>query len=311
MKKYKKSISVQARTSAFQQALLSWYAQHGRDLPWRRTRDPYAVVVSEMMLQQTQVSRVLEKHAEWMQAFPRLEDLARAPVKQVLRHWQGLGYNRRALYLQRLAQTVMQDHGGVFPRSKQELLKLPGVGPHTAGALMSFSFGSAKAIYDINAKRVVGRVLLGYKKLKTTSPEALDKLIDASIPDKKSIYAFNQALMDEGALICVAKRPRCKICPLKKVCLSCPDIQTAPATDLRFTSVAKETQFFGQPQRIWRGKILRYLHTVDPRGATWQELGQAIQTDFSAARQAWLKGVVAKLEQEGFVRQKIRRVFLP
>lgn len=299
------------QSQRFQRNLIRWYATAGRSLPWRHTRDPYAIVVSEIMLQQTQVSRGLPKYVAWMKQFPTLEVLAQAPLSEVLAAWQGLGYNRRAKYLWLLAQAVVNQYNGKFPETKKEVLKLPGVGPHTAGAVMSFAFGQIEPIYDTNALRVVGRMYKGYATLPSLNQKQWNQLMRQTVPAQKNIYAFNQALMDLGALICTAKKPNCAVCPLSSICASYPAILHASGPELRLTKSVKETLYFGQPRRIWRGKILRVLHEQPPHNLTFQHLGKQIQADFSADRLSWLKSVVKLLEQEGMLRVKENRIVLP
>lgn len=301
-----------ARTRRFQRQLVLWYGMHSRDLPWRRTRDPYAVLVSELMLQQTQVSRALPKFTEWMQAFPDVFALAAAPTSAVLKHWQGLGYNRRALYLKRTAERVVSEYGGTFPHTREELLQLPGIGPHTVGALMSFSFGAREPIFDTNALRVVGRIVLGYTKLPNLTAANWQQLLTHTLPGPKRLYAFNQALMDLGATICLAKKPTCEQCPIRTTCLSYPAILSAQPAELKLTQTPNEKLYYGQPRRIWRGKMLRALHEASSRtGVSYAALGQKIQPDFSSARLNWLKGVVATLVKDGLAEVRGNTVRLP
>ncbi len=173
-----------------QEALLDWFAEHGRDLPWRLTRDPYAILVSEVMLQQTQVSRVVPRYREWLERWPTAEALAAASTADVIRAWQGLGYNRRAVNLQRAARHVAA-HG--WP---DELTELPGVGPYTAAALGNFAFGRPVLPVDVNVGRVLERT------------------------GAEFAHEAAQALFDLGATICLARRPRCDACPLADACPS-------------------------------------------------------------------------------------------
>lgn len=286
----------------FHRLLLDWYAQAGRTLPWRQTRDPYAIVVSEVMLQQTQVSRGLPKFVAWMKRFPTTRALAGAPLPEVLKQWQGLGYNRRAKYLWVLAQTVEKKYGGTFPQTKDEVLSLPGVGPHTAGAVMSFAFGATEPIFDTNARRVVGRVFKGYQQLVGMNENAWTKLMQATVPSSKKIFNFNQALMDLGALVCTAKKPACRVCPLKTICTSYPAILSATAQDLRLTKAVKEKKYYGQPRRIWRGQILRAVQDAAPQSVSLSELGKKIQSDWQANRLPWLRSVVQLLAREDLLR---------
>jgi len=203
------------RLARFQRALLRWYARHGRDLPWRRTRDPYAVLVSEVMLQQTQVSRVLDYYPRFLARYPTVEDLAGASAPAVRESWAGLGYYRRADNLRRAAALVAERHGGRFPDDVTALRTLPGVGRYTAGAVAAFAFGRDAPILDTNAARVLARVFGGGRR--RTRSARLWALAAAAIPAGRG-YDFNQAIMDLGALVCRARSPGCPACPTRKAC---------------------------------------------------------------------------------------------
>ncbi|PYO82865.1 MAG: adenine glycosylase [Gemmatimonadetes bacterium] len=201
----------------FIRKLLAWYARAARDLPWRKTRDPYRVAVSEFMLQQTQVARVLEFYPRFLKRFPTLEKLARARPKAVREAWDGLGYYARASNLHALARQVARRHDGTLPATPQELEKLPGVGPYTAGAIASFSFEKAVPAVDTNVARVIRRVFLGQRV--TGNVQRVWRLASMLVPkDGKRAWRFNQALMELGALICVARKPRCGECPVQPHC---------------------------------------------------------------------------------------------
>jgi A/G-specific adenine glycosylase len=204
--------------------LLAWYAEHGRDLPWRRTRDPYAIVVSEVMLQQTQVPRVVPRYLAWIARWPTAEALAAAPRSDVIRAWQGLGYNRRAVDLHRAAQTVAESG---WP---DDLTELPGVGPYTAAAVGCFAFGRDVLPEDTNVRRVRERTGFAF---------------DAECA---------QALMDLGATVCLARVPRCAVCPLADGC---------PSRGRRFEPARKQVPFEGS-FRQRRAQILR-LVAEEPR----------------------------------------------
>jgi A/G-specific adenine glycosylase len=205
------------RLVRFQRALLCWYARHGRDLPWRRTRDPYAVLVSEMMLQQTQVGRVLDYFPRFLARYPTVEDLAAATPSAVREAWEGLGYYRRAVNLRRSAQLVAERHGGRLPTDLVALQRLPGIGRYTAGAVAAFAFGQDTPILDTNAARVLSRVFGPGRRHGRTG--RLWALAETAIPPGRG-YDFNQAIMDLGALICRARRPICPVCPVRTACRS-------------------------------------------------------------------------------------------
>ena len=200
------------QSRAFVRKLLIWYKKAARDLPWRETRNPYAVLVSEFMLQQTQVSRVLEFYPRFLKRFPTIEALARARPKAVMEQWDGLGYYARARNLHKLAREVTRRHDGTLPGSPEDLRTLPGVGPYTAGAVACFAYEQPVAAVDTNVKRVLGWV---FRKKDVWG------LATAIMPrNGKRAWKFNQALMELGALVCVARKPRCAVCPVRRECLS-------------------------------------------------------------------------------------------
>ncbi len=202
-------------------ALVSWFRQNGRDYPWRQTRDAYAILVSEIMLQQTQISTVLDRgyYARWLALFPDFATLAAASESEILKAWEGLGYYRRARNLQKLAQAVVTEHGGVFPSDPIAIRALPGIGPYTAGAISSFAYGLAEPIVDGNVARVLSRLdndatpidsTAGSKRLWERATELVRVTDDPR--------ALNSALMELGQTICKPTQPLCPQCPVKKYC---------------------------------------------------------------------------------------------
>ncbi len=205
--------------SAFVGGLLAWYAERKRDLPWRRTRDPYAILVSEMMLQQTQVATVIPYWNRWMERFPTLAALAEAPLDDVLKQWQGLGYYARARNLHRAAQVVVARHDGVFPADFADILALPGIGRYTAGAVGSIALGLDVPIVDANVIRVLCRYFGLRGDPKSGAVQArLWQLAEELIPPGQA-HTFNQAMMELGALVCESP-PRCDICPVRAHCVA-------------------------------------------------------------------------------------------
>lgn len=190
-------------TPALTELLLEWFAGRGRDLPWRHTRDPWAVLVSELMLQQTQVGRVVPRFESFLGRFPDPTACAAAPVAEVVRAWAGLGYNRRAINLHRAAVAVVRDHGGRLPADLDALLVLPGIGPYTARAVLAFAFSVDVGVMDVNAQRVVSRRL---------GRPATQVDADVLVPRGRS-WAWNQAVLDLGATVC-RPAPMCDSCPL-------------------------------------------------------------------------------------------------
>jgi A/G-specific adenine glycosylase len=204
--------------AAFRRALMSWYRANGRhDLPWRLTRDPYAILVSEVMLQQTQVSRVLPYYTGWLERWPTFEALAEASPAEVIRAWRGLGYNRRGLNLHRVAQTVVAEHGGTLPGDAMMLRRLPGIGPYTASAVGSFAHEQPVVVADTNIARVVARVVLGAANQREAPPRTLNEALEGLLP-VRSARDHNLALMDLGATVCLARSPECRACPVRRGC---------------------------------------------------------------------------------------------
>lgn len=208
------------KNAQFARDLLAWYAKNKRDLPWRRMdHDPYAVWVSEIMLQQTTVAAVIPFYERWMARFPTVQHLADAPLDDVLKHWAGLGYYARARNLHRGAQEVVTKYGGAVPSDPAILLSLPGIGRYTAGAILSIAFGQDAPILDANVIRVLSRVyaVTGDPKTSAQTQAELWRLAEEAIPTGQA-SDFNQAMMELGALICVAAAPRCTSCPVEAVC---------------------------------------------------------------------------------------------
>ena len=197
------------------EALRAWYAPRRGAYPWRETGDPYAIWVSEVMLQQTQAARVVPAFRSVLRRFPTVRALAAAPRRDVVAEWGGLGYNRRAVRLSEAARAIVRNHGGRIPRAKDELLELPGVGPYTAAAVASMGFGEPVAVVDTNVRRVVSRVYLGTDGHEAPAKEVW-ALADAWL-DREDPGTWNQALMDLGREVCTPK-PHCEACPLARVC---------------------------------------------------------------------------------------------
>lgn len=206
-----------ADAAALRRRLQRWYARAKRDLPWRRTRDAYAVWVSEVMLQQTQVERVRDFFERFMRRFPTVGDLAAAREAEVLKHWEGLGYYRRARQLHAAAKAVVAEHGGEFPWSLEGLRSLPGIGRYTAGAIASIAFDLPAAIVEANSRRVLARLAGHDRPVGGAGDEPIWELAAAIVP-RRGAGIFNQALMDLGAMVCTPTRPLCERCPLKGDC---------------------------------------------------------------------------------------------
>ena len=200
------------------QRVTAWYRSHGRDLPWRRTKDPYYIWISEIMLQQTQVETVKPYYERFISELPTVGDLAEADEQRVFKLWEGLGYYRRASHLKEAAEMVIREYHGIFPDTYEELLKLKGVGMYTASAIASIAFGIPKGVVDGNTLRIVSRLLdrednIALQKTKNAFGEVMDAMINYADPSD-----FNQGMMDLGAMICTPAKPACEECPIAALC---------------------------------------------------------------------------------------------
>ena len=286
-----------ARVARIRDGLLGWFNEHGRDLPWRRTRDPYAILVSEVMLQQTQVDRVLPYYTRFLERFPTVEDLANAATSDVIRIWSGLGYNRRAVNLQRAARVVVDELGGSFPDDPAELKKLPGIGAYTAGAIAAFAHERDVAFLDTNMRRVVSRVIFGSESARES--DALEAA-NALIPPGQG-WTWNQALIEFGALQCTARRPACIVCPLRDECVAYPTMQIALQLKSARTRQTR-AEPFESTTRFYRGRIveaLRSLPADESEGIPLAELGPKVREGFSAENLPWLRELVDGLQRDG------------
>lgn len=263
-----------------------------------------------MMLQQTQVDRVLPKYQAFLELFPTARDLAAAPTAEVIRAWAGLGYNRRAVNMQRTARAIVDQYDGAFPRDVAALRTLPGVGPYTAGALACFAFEQDVAFLDTNIRRVVQRLFVG----PAPAPEArLQALAQAAVPAGQG-WVWNQAIMELGALVCTAASPACWRCPLREHCrdyaarrsadeqglLDAP-AEPAPARPARRVAERREAPFVGS-SRYYRGRIVDALRQAPPhQPLPLAELGRQIKPDFTADDLPWLRGLAAGLARDGLI----------
>lgn len=280
--------------------LLAWGAGQRPDLPWRSTRDPWAVLVSEMMLQQTQVDRVAPRFVALMDEFPDPAACASAPVSQVIQLWEGLGYNRRAVHLHRAADEIVRLHGGSVPQRLEDLLRLPGVGPYTARAVLSIAFDRDVGVVDTNAARFLARCVAG----RCLGPRQAQELADAIVPSGRA-RTWNQAVMDLGATICVKRSPRCERCPLAQDCAwwmaGRPDPDPAEGTAGSSTPQAP----FDGSDRQGRGRLVRALRHGP------------VQVSQLPAVMGWpddpdrCQRVVAGLERDGLVLRRAEGISLP
>ncbi len=319
-------------------ALLAWYAREGRaGLPWRATRDPYAILVSEVMLQQTQVERVIPKYLAFLERFPTLAALAEAPTADVIRAWAGLGYNMRAVRLQEVARQAQRDFGGQLPSALDNLMRLKGIGRYTAGAVAAFAFGAPIATVDTNIRRTLWRILRGVEPAVWPSGERAARetlaLAEWALPPGRA-YDWQQALMDLGATICVARRPACERCPLRDCCAAWAEVAAvtlfpsgealarlraerasaagSASTEARVAEGAapyttprrRQAQPFTSTTRYYRGRIIVALRALAP-GASLSlgELGPLVKPDYHAEDDLpWLRMLVEGLARDGLAR---------
>ncbi len=202
---------------SFAPDLLRWYNKHKRDLPWRRTQNPYHIWVSEMMLQQTTVNAVIPFYERWLKTFPTVQALAKADIHDVLKAWQGLGYYNRAKNLHKAAQIVAKEYEGVLPQDPVLVRQLPGFGPYSTGSVLSIAYDKPLTIIDANVRRVVMRLLALEGFADTKQDKRIEEFLNKVLPQKKA-GDFNQALMELGALVCRNKEPLCILCPVSKYC---------------------------------------------------------------------------------------------
>ncbi len=275
-------------------AILTWYAARGRTLPFRGATDPYAILVSEAMAQQTQVARAGEAWTRFMVRFPTVDTLAAAAPADVLRAWQGLGYNRRALNLWRAAHVIVEQHGGRVPSDLPALKALPGVGPYTARAIAALAFGLPVGAVDTNVRRVLGRILAGGVGVFGTAQMQI--LADAAVPPDRP-GEWTHALMDLGAMLCASRRPACEACPAQAWCR----YVTTPAEPVSVAhgparSAARETAAaFVTTSRWLRGRIVDRLREAP--GAGWTAVDAPIGGHGAAA----VETALAALEREGLI----------
>jgi A/G-specific adenine glycosylase len=274
---------VASQKNQFRATLANWYHENGRALPWRQTRDPYAILVSEFMLQQTQVVAVIPYYNKWLRRFPDFSALARASENDVLHAWQGLGYYARARNLHATAKTIVDRHRGHFPGTIDQMRQLPGIGKYTAHAVASFAFDQSVPIVEANTARVLARIFnLQIPIDKPAGREILWNRATQLVP-KRGAARFNSALVDLGALICLPRKPKCRICPVRKFCRATnPEILPLKKARPRAKRLTENHAFVVRQNKIllersanrWRGMwILPPLETRtcperQPNGST-------------------------------------------
>ena len=263
-----------------------WWDSEKRDLPWRISRDPWAILVSEFMLQQTQASRVVEKYKTFLKRFPNPTTCANSTPGKVIELWSGLGYNRRAINLHRTAKTIAEKHKGTVPDELSLLLDLPGIGDYTARAILAFSFEKDVAVVDVNVKRVLSRL-----EGRTLSMKEAQSIADQNLPTGEG-WRWNQAMIEIGATICTARKTKCDKCPLKETCTW---TKNQAATDPAISVKSKKLETFEGSDRQGRGKLINALRNEPIMG---KDVPQILGWPNDHKR---CKRVLEKLEKDGLI----------
>ena len=296
--------SDQEHLDAARSRLLRWFAEHGRDLPWRRTRDPWCILVAEVMLHQVQVVRALAFYEAFLERFPTVHALAAAPLAEAIRVWGDLGRYRRVVNLHRAAGLIVAEHGGQVPADVELLRKLPGVGPYTAGAVACFAFEQDVAFADTNIRRVLRRVFVGAEAPEPAASTVETGGLAAWAVPAGGGWAWNQALMDLGATVCTARRPGCGRCPVRAHCRAHPTMLASTGTSGQRRSNPRPADRYEGSNRYYRGRVLARLreHSMEERaaeGIPLRDLGGQIRPDFGDDHVPWLRGIVASLAKDG------------
>ncbi len=291
MKRASRSTFIRLRPASISAPILRWYSRFGRTLPWRDEKNPYRILVSEVMLQQTQVSRVAEKYPGFIGRFPTISSLARAKTSTVIRAWKGMGYNNRAVRLQLLAKSVTQLHSSKLPRDVEALQSLPGIGKYTAHAIACFAYRRQVPVVDTNVRRVLTRLFPSW-----TKNADIWEIAERVLPRRRA-YDWNQALMDLGSTICTAHSPKCSACPVSDLCPSAFRVVRS-----RSPRVQSEPHRDGLPNRIYRGRIVENLRYFPfGRRVTLSRLGPKIKEGYGKRDERWLLRLMQSLERDGLV----------
>jgi A/G-specific adenine glycosylase len=293
------------RNAAIVRSLMTWYERNGRtQLPWRLRRDPYYTLVSEFMLQQTQVDRVVALFAAFVRRFPNFSALAAASTADVVRAWKGLGYNTRAIRLKAVADAVVASHGGRMPDDLHALRALPGIGAYTAAAIRAFGLNVDDAPVDTNVRRVVHRLFFGIEHPERVSSAELESRARALVPAGQA-HDWNSALMDLGAVICTARAPQCAICPLRRWCVAAPIDRTVLERLKAQAATARSRKAelpFAKTTRYARGRIVDRLRELPPgRRISLLDLHRCLAPVLPGRSEADVRELVAALEREGLV----------
>lgn len=289
----------------FTRSLLAWYRRNARAFPWRSTRvDPYVVLVSEIMLQQTQAQRVAEALPRFLDRFPTVHALGNASNADVIRQWKGMGYNSRALRLRDAARMIVQQHDGVVPSDVDALRKLPGIGPYASASIATFAYNRRVVVLDVNVRRVYSRWMRRQQTIiDVERDEALAQFAMKVIP-QRTPARWHHAVMDLGATICTARKPLCTSCPMADLCPSAHVLEHAQRVK------RAEPMFRGEPQRLWRGRFVDALREA-PAGLSPSALVAAAgATRLANDEQAWFRTMIDALVRDGVIELAGRRIRL-
>ncbi len=320
-------VNKESHIEGFAREIWAWYARHKRVLPWRDllikddTQRAYMVLVSEIMLQQTQVSRVIIIFRQFLDRFPTLKDLAQAGNKEVILAWRGMGYNSRALRLREAAKIIQGQYGGVFPKEMDELLAIKGIGPYTAAAVRNFAFNIPTPCIDTNIRRILHRSFIGPENSDGTWPvgdkellRLAEELLKVAIEGKREMgkgrkgirhtaAEWHAALMDFGSIVCTKTNPKWDVCPLTANGLM-KAAYKVPALDKKRAKKAEPGRTEGSkfvPNRIFRGRIVDALRDAD-KGLSLMQIGPEICNDWSDEHGTWLRGLLEKLQKDDLIR---------
>jgi A/G-specific adenine glycosylase len=286
---------LQTHTQRVTRTILRWYTRHGRTLPWRNIRNPYRLLIAEVMLHQTQVSRVRGLYTPFLKRFPTLRALASARQTEVMVAWRGMGYNNRAVRLHRLARQVVEQRKGNLPVSVANWQSLPGIGKYTAHALVVSIRQEDLPVVDANIRRVLSRL---FWVMPTTehrqSGKAVWDLAERIVPRGQG-YRWMQALMDLGASVCTARSPRCPSCPAAPLCAS-----SSVMKKIQSVAPRPERSLYGVPNRLYRGRIVETLRS-SPGGIPIETIGRRILGRYSARHASWLRSLILGLKKDGVV----------
>lgn len=285
--------------------ILGWYRKDGRRFLWRTTSDPYTILISEIMLQQTQASRVEEKLPVFLKKYPSLRSLAYSSSADVIRAWRGMGYNNRAIRLRDLARVVVDTYGGRLPENPAELDQLPGIGRYTANAVACFAFRRRVPVVEVNVLRVFSRIFWRMKEPSgRKDPARVWEMAERILP--RDAWTWNQSIIELGATVCRGSRPDCMQCPVRSYCKSShlSRVSASRPQSGNAGMIKNEPGYAGIPRRLWRGRVVEALRDVgDGESVHVDILGKRIKPDFGSRDRKWLKGLVVVLVNDGIVRR--------